>query len=196
MPFTAQASARIVDLRQRATAQLKGPAAAEKAHAQAANALSVLMAWAASSDTAADALTLLHELQVHQVELDLQAEELRDSRAELEAVLRRHVERYDRQPAACFTLDANLLVQDLNLAGAAMLGLAQHEAFGLGLDEFCPLDSALRLRELVAESLRAEPPAAMRLELGPKGAAPKPCWAQLSMDATGKQCFLVLAPAH
>jgi hypothetical protein len=36
----------------------------------------VLHALASSPQTAADALTLLHELQVHQVELDLQAQEL------------------------------------------------------------------------------------------------------------------------
>ena len=54
-----------------------------------------------SPDTAADTLKLLHELQVHQVELDLQEEELRRSVAELESALFGSVQLYDFAPAAC-----------------------------------------------------------------------------------------------
>jgi PAS domain-containing protein len=196
MPPIAHDSARLIELRLQATSRLKGEAAVAIAHTQAANALSVLMAWASSSDTAADALTLLHELQVHQVELDLQAEELRDSRLELEADLRRQAERYDRQPVACFTLDASLLVHDLNWAAAGLLGLPAVEARGLGLDAFCSPESAPRLRELVAASLRAETPVSARLALGPKGGALQAFWAQFGLDAAGKHCFVVLVQAH
>jgi molybdenum cofactor biosynthesis enzyme len=84
--------ARLADLRSRAAARLKGPAAAKGTAAAAADALGVLHALASSPETAADALAMLHELQVHQVELELQAQELRESRAELEAALRRQLE--------------------------------------------------------------------------------------------------------
>ena len=189
-------SARLNDLRLQATSRLKGDAAVAGAHTQAASALSVLMTWASSSDTAADALTLLHELQVHQVELDLQAEELRDSRIELEADLRRQAERYDWQPVACFTVDASLLLQDLNRAAAGLLGLPAAEALGLGLDVFCSPESAALLRQQVSASLQAETPAATRLALGPQGAAPQPFWAQFGLDAEGKHCFVVLVQSH
>jgi hypothetical protein len=76
-----------------------------------------------------DALTLLHELQVHQVELDLQAQELHESRAELESTLRRQIELYDHQPVGCFAVDSRCILHELNLTGADMLGVARDEAY-------------------------------------------------------------------
>jgi hypothetical protein len=93
----------------------------------------VLHALASSPQTATDALTLLHELQVHQVELDLQAQELHESRAELESTLRRQIELYDHQPVGCFTVDSRCILHELNLTGADMLGVARDAAFGLPL---------------------------------------------------------------
>lgn len=117
---------------------------------RAANALAALHALAISPATAADALALLHELQVHQVELDLQAEELQDSRAELEAALDRQVELHDFQPVGCFSVDAQLVIREANLRGANMLGVARDTAPGLGLDSFFGADSARALRDLIA----------------------------------------------
>ena len=49
--------------------------------------------------TAADTQRLLHELQVHQVELELQNEELRQAREAGEAALARYTALYDGAPA-------------------------------------------------------------------------------------------------
>lgn len=104
----------------------------------------------ASPQTADEMRRLLHELQVHQVELDIQAEELRESRAELEAALRRQTELYDFQPVGCFTVDSRLVVHELNQTGAAMLRMEREEACGLNLDSFLSMSSRSRMRELVA----------------------------------------------
>lgn len=130
---------------------MKGAAQPDGVAAQAANALAVLHALASSPDTAADALALLHELQVHQVELDLQAEELRESRLDLEAALRRQAEIYDHQPVGCFCVDAQLTVREVNLQAASLLGVAREEAAGLSLDSFVHADGAQALRRLMAE---------------------------------------------
>lgn len=141
---------RFAALRNRATSRLRGGAGAEGTRAQATDALSVLHALASSPDTAADALALLHELQVHQVELDIQAEELRESRAELESALRRQIELYDSQPVGCFTVDPRLVVHELNQTGATMLGVERDEACGLNLDSFLSMGCRNRMRELIA----------------------------------------------
>ena len=47
---------------------------------------------------------LLHELQVHQVELEMQNEELRNSRAQVEAAVSRYTDIYDFAPVGYFTL--------------------------------------------------------------------------------------------
>ena len=77
----------LMDLRVRAASRLKSTDAAKESTTRATHSMAVLHALASSPATAADALAVLHELQVHQVEVDLQAEELRESRTELEAAL-------------------------------------------------------------------------------------------------------------
>jgi hypothetical protein len=71
-------------LRERAQKVLHTPSSSLPKPKDATDAFRVLFELASSPDTAGDALALLHELQVHQVELDMQTEELMHSRAELE----------------------------------------------------------------------------------------------------------------
>ncbi len=69
-----------------------------------------------------DALRLIHELQVHQIELEMQNEELRRTRDELETSLARYSELYDFAPVGYVTLDQKSTILELNLVGATMLG--------------------------------------------------------------------------
>jgi len=66
---------------------------------------------------------LLHELQVHQVELEMQNEELRRGREELEVSRNKYAELYDFAPIGYFTFDAHGLIREVNLAGAQLLGI-------------------------------------------------------------------------
>jgi len=65
---------------------------------------------------------LFHELQVHQIELEMQNEELLRARTEAEAVLERYTDLYDFAPIGYFTLDREGSIQQVNLAGATLLG--------------------------------------------------------------------------
>lgn len=150
LPGPATAQERLADLRNRAASRLTGAAATKGATARAADALTVLHALASSPATAPDALALLHELQVHQVELDLQAQELHESRAELETALRRQIELYDSQPVGCLTIDPRLVLHELNQTGAEMLGIGRDAAHGLPLDAFLCTESARRFRAAVS----------------------------------------------
>jgi len=184
-----------IDLRQRAAARLTGAAGTKGAAARATDALSVLHALASSPDTAADALTLLHELQVHQVELDLQAQELRDSRAELESALRRHIELYDHQPVGCFTIDAKGVLQELNLSGAALLGLARDDAYGLPLEAFFGAESARRFRAAIASVGAGVRRPSCLLRLCPKDGAERSVLASIAVDPAGQRTLVSLTDA-
>src|SRR5664279_3682840 len=70
----------------------------------------------------ADLRRVLHELQVHQIELELQNEELQRARAELEILLMKYTALYDFAPTGYFTLDREGTIHGLNLAGASLLG--------------------------------------------------------------------------
>jgi len=73
-------------------------------------------------DIDADAKKLLHELQVHQIELEMQNEELRQAYETSEAALKKYTLLYDFAPMGYFTLDFDGSICDLNFTGAEMLG--------------------------------------------------------------------------
>jgi len=70
-----------------------------------------------------DAVTrLLHELQVHQIELEMQNEELRQAYETTETALKKFTMLYDLAPMGYFTLDRDGSISELNFTGADMLG--------------------------------------------------------------------------
>jgi formate hydrogenlyase transcriptional activator len=73
--------------------------------------------------TDADMRRLLHELQVHQIELEMQNEELLRAREELEVSRNKYAELYEFAPVGYFTFDAHGLIREVNLAGAQLLGI-------------------------------------------------------------------------
>jgi two-component system, cell cycle sensor histidine kinase and response regulator CckA len=70
---------------------------------------------------------LIHELQVHKIELELQNEELRRAQGELEASRARYFDLYDLAPVGYFSLGEQGLILEANLAGAGLLGLARRD---------------------------------------------------------------------
>ena len=70
-----------------------------------------------------EARRLLHELQVHHIELELQNTELQEARNRMETLLEKYTDLYDFAPVGYFSLDEESRVLEVNLAGAAMLGL-------------------------------------------------------------------------
>ena len=69
-----------------------------------------------------DAIKLLHELQVHQIELEMQNEELIQANETAETALRKYTMLYDFAPMGYFTLDPEGNINELNFTGAELLG--------------------------------------------------------------------------
>ncbi|TSA47853.1 MAG: PAS domain-containing sensor histidine kinase [Deltaproteobacteria bacterium] len=71
---------------------------------------------------AEDAPALVQELQIHQIELEMQNEELRQARTETEALLHQYTDLYDFAPVGYFTLGREGEIRRMNLTGASLLG--------------------------------------------------------------------------
>lgn len=105
-PQTPDEAAAAADLRRRAEERLQTQALAPTA-----------------MQTAVDAQALLHALQVHQIELELQNEELRRARSETDAALERFKDFHDFSPVGFFTLARDGTITQVNLTGARLFGL-------------------------------------------------------------------------
>ncbi|MCX6253872.1 MAG: hypothetical protein NTV31_05275 [Bacteroidia bacterium] len=69
-----------------------------------------------------DMKKLLHELQVHQIELEMQNEELNEANNTAEIALKKYTMLYDFAPMGYFTLESDGSISELNFTGADMLG--------------------------------------------------------------------------
>lgn len=69
-----------------------------------------------------ETLKLLHELEVHQIELKMQNEELLVAKENAEFLTRKYTELFDFAPSGYFTMDKEGKVAELNLYAANMLG--------------------------------------------------------------------------
>lgn len=86
--------------------------------------------------TAADPQRLVHELQVHQVELEMQNTELQEARDRMEALLEKYTDLYDFAPVGYFSLDDQGRILEVNLTGAAMLGVERSRLINRRFQQF------------------------------------------------------------
>jgi PAS domain S-box-containing protein len=178
------------DLRLRALQRLAGKSSSNEQRLNASAAFGVLYNLASSPSTSAAALALLHELQVYQVELDVQDEELRRSRAELDATLIRQVQLYDFAPVGCFTVDRSTVLRELNLTAASMLGSERDQLLGRPLDSFLVPQSAKALHAMLTGVGNGTPTEVHALRLSTRNGAARRVHASASRDPEGEY-FLV-----
>ncbi|MEI8037368.1 MAG: PAS domain S-box protein [Verrucomicrobiota bacterium] len=129
-----------------------------------------------------DARQILHELQVHQIELEMQNKELLLTQAELDASRTRYFELYDQAPVGYLTVSESGLILEANLTASGLLDGSRGALVKQPLPRFIvPEDQDIYYIHL--RRLHESGPPQM-CELRMLGRDGKPFWAQLDTTAT------------
>ena len=144
-----------------------------------------------------DTRRMLHELRVHQIELEMQREELLREQTELDAARARYFDLYDLAPVGYCTVSENGLILESNLTAAALLGAARGSLSGQLISGFI-LKEDQRVYDLRHKQLfETGAPQAYELRLVKKTGAR--FWAQLEaasapQDSGGaRACRIVIS---
>lgn len=81
-------------------------------------------------------LRTCHELRVHQIELEMQNEELRRAQIELERLRARYFDLYDLAPIGYCTISERGLILEANLVAAMLLGAGRSDLVNLPITRF------------------------------------------------------------
>jgi two-component system, cell cycle sensor histidine kinase and response regulator CckA len=90
----------------------------------------------ASKQSYDDPDRLIHELQVHQIELEMQNQELRRVQLEIEESHKEYRDLYDFAPVGYLTLTDKGMVSGLNLAAAEFLGIERKTHINTGFSRY------------------------------------------------------------
>jgi PAS domain-containing protein len=177
-----RASFQLEQLRMDAESRLEqGAAPQTNGWSLGADTLALLYRLASNPDTASDALKLLHELQVHQVELDLQHTQLKSVENEVADTLSRYQTIYEFAPVAYFALSPDGVIIEANRAGARLFGIDQGDLRGQQIENFLAPASRAEVMRLL-DRLRA-------------GAADSSCHAQSGPGPSGPRALQISASA-
>ncbi len=169
-------SAEAAGLRRRAEARLR--AAATKA---------------APARTETDTQRLVHELQVHQIELEMQNEELRRSRAEVEAGLERYTGLYDFAPVGYLTLGRDGAILQVNLTGARLLGVERARLPGRRLEVFVDQPDRAGFRVFLEKVFTSQAKEECEVALLKEGKGPLNVLITATVSQDGQECRAMIA---
>lgn len=116
-----------------------------------------------------DVKKLLHELQVHQIELEMQNEELREANATTEAALKKYTMLYDFSPMGYFTLNSHGKIVDLNFTGAEMLHEKRYSLLDTDFLQFVTGESKMLFNDFLTKLYTTNTKESCKIMIGYNG---------------------------
>jgi PAS domain S-box-containing protein len=138
----------------------------------------------------ADIKRLVYELQVHQIELEMQNEELRMAYEIAETSLKKYTTLYDLAPVGYFTLNKEGAICDLNFTAAKMLGGRRFSLLKSNFKLFVADESKLEFNRFFSTLFASNEKETCEIKLG---CDKKPsCWVFIEgiISLEGEECFL------
>jgi PAS domain S-box-containing protein len=143
----------------------------------------------------ADTSRLIHELEVHQIELEMQNEELAQSRAELESTLSQYAELYAFAPVGYFTLTRDGTIRRANLTAVKMMGVGLSELIKRRFGVFISPESRITFSAFLDRVFTSGNKETCEVAIPKDGSAP--LWVQIEaiVDSSGGQdelCYAIV----
>jgi len=139
---------------------------------------------------------LVHELQVHQIELEMQNEELEQARDAAQSWLKRYADLYDFAPVGYFTLTQNGTMKQINLRGSILLGKERAQLVDRQFGLFVYKDSLPVFNSFLADIFASGVKNTCEVML--QRADNEPLWVQFEAVAVdnGHECRAVVIDIH
>ena len=135
---------------------------------------------------------LLHELEVHQIELEIQNDELRSARDQAEALLNQYTELYDFAPVGYFTLAHNSTIRLANLRGSTMVGIGRSDLIGSSFASLLAHSQRTAFMSLLHQAFAAETKQSGEFELADDSLAVRSVMIEAQCSPNGLECCAVL----
>lgn len=140
-----------------------------------------------------DSAQLLHELQVHQLELKMHNEELQLAYDEADALREKYADLYDFAPVGYFTLDAQGFILQINLAGAILIGIKRSQMGRFRFGAFVKRAFLPEFNSFVAEVLGGKAKSKCVIALSATDHRPEALVRiEAASDAEGRECRMAV----
>jgi PAS domain S-box-containing protein len=142
--------------------------------------------------TSAELQKLVQELEVHQIELEMQNEELQQARTDLESYLLQYTDLYDFAPVGYMTLDRDGLILQVNMTGSRMLGMERARLVNQSFAWFVTMDFRDTFAACLAKVLTSQLQEPFELELNTVGSGKIYVHVDARISEDGLECRVAL----
>ena len=139
-----------------------------------------------------DTARLVHELQVHQIELEMQNEELQQARARADALLAQYTGLYDFAPTGYLTLDREGVIRQVNLTGALLLGVERSKLDNRRFGQFVAESDRPAFNDFLESVFASETREYCEVTLPQEGAQPLVLRIEGRRSEDGQECRIVV----
>lgn len=133
-------------------------------------------------DPSTDILTLIHELRIHQAELEIQNEDLKQAQLELSELYHQLEDLYEFAPCGYLSLNPKGIVTRINLAGVMLLDALRQKVLHTGFSQFLDPDYENAYMNALQMAGRTGEKQCLELQLQQMKSAPIWVWAEIQAD--------------
>jgi len=135
---------------------------------------------------------LVHELEVHQIELEMQKEELQSGRAQVETLLTQYTDLYDFAPTGYMSLDHEGTIHQVNLSGARLFDVERSRLMNRRFGLFVTEGDRCVFSDFLKKVFASETKEYCEVTLSQKGHRPLFVRIEGTRSADGQECRAVV----